>query len=142
MDFLEALFQMMHRLEGSNGVSGFDSLWQTLFNLQALSSHYSDASKHTRSSEYFRSVVAFGFDKLSIYLDRLVLEPTPSPHPIATALHPRLRMLWLKSHWKYYPAWYRKADVSVRSVFRQYIDFEVEHETDEPSLHRQRGVKS
>ena len=53
---------------------------------------------------------------------------------IATALHPRLHMLWFKSHWKDYPAWHRKAEASMRSVFRQYIDLEVEHETDEPPL--------
>ena len=46
-DFLEAPFQLMRRLEGSNGVSGFGSLWQVLLNLQALWNHYSEASKIT-----------------------------------------------------------------------------------------------
>ena len=51
---------MTRRLERSNDVSRSNSLWQTLFNLQATCSHYSEASKRIQSSEDLKSAVAFG----------------------------------------------------------------------------------
>ena len=54
----------------------------------------------------------------------LIMEPTPSFYTIATALHPRLRLSWLKSYWCDYRDWQRKADSSFRNTFREYLAVE------------------
>lgn len=134
VDFLNAPYQMTRRLEGSNSVSGFGSLWQTLTNLQALWSHYRQASARAQMSQYFQSAVSFGYEKLNTYFERLFMEPTPSFYTIATALHPKLRLAWFKTHWKDFPAWHIKADKSVRTTFKRYVDLEIESEAAEEHL--------
>jgi hypothetical protein len=103
-----------------------------LTNLQHLWLSYQAASKQPRTSEYFSSAVRFGFEKLNTYFERLVMEPDPSFYVVATALHPKLRLTWFKTHWKDFPRWHAKAEKSIRKVFKQYVDLEVEHETEEP----------
>ncbi|CAE7020025.1 hypothetical protein HRS9139_02657 [Pyrenophora teres f. teres] len=58
VDFLVLPVEMTKRLEGSNSVSGFGSLWQTLTNLQTLWNHYTTESArldhpNNSSSAYF-----------------------------------------------------------------------------------------
>ena len=99
VNFLQVPFEMTRRLEGSNSVSGFGSLWQTLVNLQVLWRHYRGSCVYD-SSPYFQSAVAFGLERLNTCFDRLVIDPTPNFHAIATALHPALRLVWFKGAWK------------------------------------------
>ena len=127
VNFLQAPFEMTRRLEGSNSVSGFGSLWQTLVNLQVLWRHYRSSYDYG-SSPYFQSAVSFGLEKLNTYFERLVLDPTPSFYAIATALHPGLRLVWFKGAWKDFPSWHSKAEKSVRTAFKQYVDAEVDQE--------------
>jgi hypothetical protein len=121
--FLKVPYDLCKALEGSNSVSGFGSLWQTIINLQALWQHYNAAaSKFDNDDEsYFKSAVNYGLEKLNTYWEKLVMEPTPSFYTIATALHPRLRLNWFKSHWRDYRDWQRKADNSFRNTFREYL---------------------
>ncbi|KAF2621112.1 hypothetical protein BU25DRAFT_324358, partial [Macroventuria anomochaeta] len=67
---------------------------------------------------YFKSAVKYGLEKLNTYWEKLVIEPTPSFYTISTALHPRLRLNWFKSHWRDYRDWQRKADNSFRTIFK------------------------
>ena len=120
-------FEMTRRLEGSNSAFGFGSLRQTLVNLQALWRHYRSSCDYG-SSPYFQSAVSFGLEKLNTYFERLVLDPTPSFYAIATALHPALRLVWFKGAWKDFPLWHSKAEKSVRTAFKQYVDAEVDQE--------------
>jgi hypothetical protein len=71
VDFLQAPYELTKRLEGSTSVSGFRSLWQTLFNLQALWAHYYEASEHphTQRNQYFKPAVSYGKVKLDSYFD-------------------------------------------------------------------------
>jgi hypothetical protein len=127
VNFLEAPYEMTKRLEGNNSASGFGSLWQTLTNLQALWALYSTSSEPT-NTKYFNSAVSFGHQKLSTYFSKLLMEPDISFYAIATALHPKLRLTWFKTHWKNFPKWYKKAEASIRQVFKEYCDEEVEPE--------------
>jgi hypothetical protein len=47
---------------------------------------------------------------------------------IATALHPRLRLLWFKDKWSRWPDWAKKAEASIESVYKEYLNAEVESE--------------
>jgi hypothetical protein len=136
VDFLQAPFEMCRRLEGDNSASGFGSLWQTLPNLQALWALYSTANERTTSSEYFSSAVAYGKEKLDTYFDLILMQPDISFYAIATALHPKLRLTWFKTHWKNFPRWYRKAEASFRATFKAYAEAEVEVEELQPPSRR------
>lgn len=71
---------------------------------------------------FLKNGVKFGLAKLITYFQRLVLDPDPSYYCIATVLHPRLRLAWFKDHWSQYDAWHKKAEKSVRKVFKSYLD--------------------
>jgi len=130
VDFLQAAYEMTKRLEGNNSDSGFGSIWQTLPNLQALWYHYTEAAKSTHKSEYFKNAIKFGFEKLNTYFDTLVLNPDVTYYAVATALHPKLRLNWFQNHWKNFPFWYKRAESSIRSVFKDYVEVEVKVEED------------
>jgi hypothetical protein len=104
VEFLQPAYEMIKRLEGDNCVSGFESLWQTLPNLQALWCHYNDASNRTNESKYFETAVAFGKAKLDHYFDTLLMKPDVSFYAIATVLNPKLRVAWFKTQWKRFPS--------------------------------------
>ena len=97
VDFLQPAYKMTKRLEGDNSVSGFGSLWQTLPNLQALWAHYDDANNRTNKLKYFATTVAFSNAKLNHYFDTLLLQPDVSLYAIATALNPKLQVVWFKN---------------------------------------------
>ena len=122
VDFLQPAYEMTKRLEGDNCVSGFGSLWQTLPNLQALWTHYNDANNRTNKSKFFATAVAFGKAKLDHYFDTLLLKPDVSLYAVATALNPKLRVAWFKTQWKRFPHWYKKAEASLRKVYKRYAD--------------------
>jgi hypothetical protein len=71
-------------------------------------------------------------EKLITYFNKIVMDPDNSLYCVATALHPRFRLALFKDHWKKYPAWHKKADNSIRNVFRSYVDGDMEPE--EPSI--------
>lgn len=121
-DFLQAPYEMTVRLEGNNSGNGFGSLWQTLTNIQALWAAYTEAIDRPQSSEYFQTAVRLGLEKINTYYQRLLMEPDVSIYAVATALHPHLRLLWFKTHWKNFPHWYGKAEKSIRRTFKQYIE--------------------
>jgi hypothetical protein len=131
VDFLEAPYEMTKCLKGNNCSSGFGSLWQTLPNLQALWAHYSAAD--VTGSGYFSSAIALGLKKLNTYFDLILMAPNVSFYAVATTLHPWLRLNWFKSQWKHYPQWYSKAEKSIRKVFKQYVDDEVDLEESQSS---------
>jgi hypothetical protein len=133
VDFLQPAYEMTKRLEGDNCVSGFGSLWQTLPNLQALWAHYDDANNRTNKSKYFATAVAFGKAKLDHYFDTLLIKPDVSLYAVATALNPKLRVAWFKTQWKRFPSWYKKAEASLRKVYKQYAD-EDEAEEEHPAF--------
>jgi hypothetical protein len=91
VDFLQAPYEMTKRLEGNNSQSGFGSFWQTLSNLQALWTRYTDAKERTMS-QYMASAVSFGWEKLNSYFHTLIIAPDVSYYSIATLLHLRLRL--------------------------------------------------
>jgi hypothetical protein len=122
VNFLQPAYKMTKRLEGDNSISGFGSLWQTLPNLQALWAHYDDANNRTNKSKYFATAVAFGKAKLDHHFDTLLLKPDISLYAIATALNPKLQVAWFKTQWKRFPTWYKKAEASIRKVYKQYAD--------------------
>jgi hypothetical protein len=101
-----------------NSVSGFGSLWQILTNLQALWALYSTASKHTNNSKFFSSALAYGKEKLDTYFALILMQPDVSFYAVATALHPKLRLAWFKTHWKNFPRWYKKAEALFRATLR------------------------
>lgn len=103
IQFLKIPFEMTRRLEGSNNVSEFGSLWQSLTNLQHLWLSYQSASEQPHTSEYLSSAISFGFEKFNTYSKSLVMEHDPSFYVVATALHPKMRFTWFKTHWKYFP---------------------------------------
>jgi hypothetical protein len=129
VNFLQAPYEMTKKLEGNNSSSGFGSIWQTLPNMQALWIHYTEATEPTHKSQYFKSAVSFGLEKLNSYFNTVLLTPDISYYAVATALHPKLRMNWFKTHWKNYPHWYKKAEAGVRRVFKNYVEDEVEEES-------------
>ncbi|KAF1937004.1 hypothetical protein EJ02DRAFT_470027 [Clathrospora elynae] len=49
-----------------------------------------------------------------------------SYYAVATVLHPKLHINWFKDHWKNFPLWYKKADASVKEMFKSYLQAEVE----------------
>ena len=93
-------------------------------NLQALWAHYDEASErpHTQRNQYFESAVSYGKVKLNSYFNLVLLQPDVSFYAVATALHPKLRLGWFKTQWKHFPHWYRKAETSIRRVFKQYTE--------------------
>ena len=109
-------------------MSGFGSLWQTIINLQALWQHYNIAASRFDDDDgcYFKSAVGYGLEKLNTYGEKLIINPTPSYYTIATALHPRLRLNWFKSHWRDFDDWHRKAEKSLRDTFKKYLAQETE----------------
>jgi len=108
-------------------------------NLQALWAHYDDANNLSNKSKYFATAVAFGKAKLDHYFDTLLLKPDVSLYAIATALNPKLRVAWFKTQWKRFPTWYKKAEASIRKVYKQYVDedeAEEDHVSFEPPTRR------
>ncbi|CAE7021586.1 Transposase protein [Pyrenophora teres f. teres] len=110
VDFLQLPVEMTKRLEGSNSVSGFGSLWQTLTNLQTLWTHYNSEKVRCErpdnsSSAYFVAAIVYGEQKLNNYFDKLVVGLDVSYYCVATALHPALRLAWFQTHWKPYNSW-------------------------------------
>jgi hypothetical protein len=93
-----------------------------------LWAYYNDASNRTNKSKYFETAVAFGKAKLDHYFDTLLMKPDVSFYAIATALNPKLRVAWFKTQWKRFPNWYKKAEASLRKVYKQYADEEAEDE--------------
>jgi hypothetical protein len=87
---------------------------------------YSTATDRPHCSKCFKSAVSFGLRKLNTYSNWLLIQPDVSLYAVATSLHPKLRLIWFETHWKKYPAWYNKAEKSIRKVFKQYIDAEVD----------------
>jgi hypothetical protein len=127
VDFLEVPYEMTRRLEGNNSnPGGYGSLWQTLTNLQILWVVYSEASERLHSSKFFQTATLLGLEKLNTYFDKLIMEPDVSYYAVATSLHPRLRLIWFKTHWRHFPKWYQKAEASINHVFKYYTDAEVE----------------
>lgn len=142
INFLKVPYDLCKALEGSNNVSGFGSLWQTIVNLQALWKHYNDAVERLDQNDdsYFASAVRFGLEKLNSYWQKLVIDPNTSYYTVATALHPRLRLNWFKSSWKQWPTWQRKADISFRTVFTKYLAAEIEPDEIQEEQLRQRKL--
>jgi hypothetical protein len=133
VDFLQAPYEMTKRLKGNNSQSGFGSLWQTLPNLQALWTHYTDAKERT-VSQYMVSAVSFGWERLNSYFLTLIITPDVSYYSNTTLLHPRPRLNWFQSQWKNYPEWYRKARKSLEKVFKDYLAAEAEADSSQDSL--------
>jgi hypothetical protein len=98
VNFLQAPYEMTKKLEGNNSSSGFGSIWQTLPNMQVLWIHYTEATEPTHKSQYFKSALSFGLEKLNSYFNTVLLTPDVSYYAVATALHPKLRMNWFKTH--------------------------------------------
>jgi hypothetical protein len=113
---------MTKRLEGNNSSSGFGSLWQTLTNIQAVWAAYTEAIDRPHSSQYFETAVRLGLEKINTYYERILIEPDVSIYAVATALHPHLRLLWFKTHWKNFPHWYSKAEKSICQTYKQYLE--------------------
>jgi hypothetical protein len=97
---------------------------------------YSTANERTTNSEYFSSAVAYGKEKLDTYFDLILMQPDISFYAIATALHPKLRLTWFKTHWKNFLRWYRKAEALFRATFKAYAEAEVEVKELQPLLRR------
>jgi hypothetical protein len=55
------------------------------------------------TSDSLSNAVALPNEKLITYFTKLVTDPKTSLYCVATALHPRLRLLWFQSHWKKFP---------------------------------------
>jgi hypothetical protein len=128
VNFLRAPYEMTKRLKGNNSSSRFGSLWQTLTNLQALWTLYSSMSERPHSSKYFEKAVKFGLKKLNTYFDRILIQPNISYYAVATALHPKICLTWFCTQWKHHPQWYKIAEESIKKVFKQYLEREIEPE--------------
>jgi hypothetical protein len=87
-----------------------------------LWAHYDDANNRTNKLKYFATTVAFGKAKLNHYFDTLLIKPDVSLYAVATALNPKLHVAWFKTQWKRFPNWYKKAEASLRKVYKQYAD--------------------
>ena len=69
------------------------------------------------------------------------IEQLSSFYTIATALHPKLRLNWFKSHWRDYRDWQRKADNSFRNTFEEYLAAEaISDETENEEQPRRRKL--
>lgn len=127
IQLLEIFYNHIKTLEGNVGGSGSGSLWQTIVNLQEIYEVLTedvDAIEGYSQSVYLQTGVALAMEKLITYFGQIGMEPTPSLYCVATALHPRLRLNWFKTHWKNHEIWYKKAEKSVRAVYQKYLDNE------------------
>jgi hypothetical protein len=64
------------------------------------------------------------------------MQPNVSFYAVATALHPKLHLTWLKTHWKNFPRWHKKAEALFRATFKAYAKTEVEVEKLQPPSRR------
>jgi hypothetical protein len=130
VDFLQAPVEMTKRLEGNNSASGFGLLWQTLTSLQALWTLYSSTkagfNDDSNNSDYFVAAVKHGLKKLTLYFEKLIIQPQISYYVVATALYPALRLAWFQTHWKQYADWVKRAKDSTMKVFKLYMAAEVD----------------
>jgi len=123
-DFLREFYEMTKRIEGG-GAQG--SLWMTIVNLQYLYNELNkmkDILKDEGSTHYLKNGVLYGIEKLLTYWEKIVIEPEVSYYAVATILHPRLRLLWFKDHWRRHTIWHKKAEASMEIVFQRYVDAE------------------
>lgn len=125
VDFLQAPYEACKLLEGDLGVSGHGSIWQTLINLQSLWAIYTTPSERPQS-KFLAAAIKFGKEKLDTYFNKLLMEPDVSYYAVALFLHPKLRLMWFKTHWKHYPKWYKKAEADIRQIYKDYLDAEID----------------
>jgi hypothetical protein len=116
---------MTKRLEGNNSSNGFGSLWQTLPDLQALWVTCSEAREQLHSA-FVANAIALGFEKLNTYFEMLIMESNVSFYAAATALNPALHLNWFQNHWKNFPLWVRKAQQSMKKLFKEYVSSKAE----------------
>ena len=99
--------------------------------MQVIHVHF-ERSKATYASHsdtsYIKNAIKYGKEKLDKYFGKLVLDVHPSLYCVATALHPKLRMLWFKKHWGEYPTWHARAEKSLRKVFQHYVTLQEQEE--------------
>lgn len=93
---------MTKSLEGNKSVSGSRSLWQTLTNLRALwklnsSTEAGFVDINNSYGECFIAAVEHGLEKLSLYFEKLIIEPEVSSYVVASILHPALRFAWFQT---------------------------------------------
>ena len=87
-----------------------------------------DAIADEPDDSFIKNAVKFGIEKLTTYWTKILIEPSPSYYAIATILHPSLRLAWFKDHWRNHPIYYRKAETSMKKIFKAYFDTEDEQE--------------
>jgi hypothetical protein len=97
VDFLQAPYEACKLLEGDLGVSGHGSIWQTLINLQSLWAIYTTPSECPQS-KFLAAAIKFGKEKLDTYSNKLLMEPDVSYYAVALFLHPKVRLIWFKTH--------------------------------------------
>ncbi|KAK7178249.1 hypothetical protein PSPO01_15705 [Paraphaeosphaeria sporulosa] len=69
-----------------------------------------------------------------------VIDPSQSLYCVATALHPKPRLIWFKTRCKNHPKRHQKAERSPREVFKRYLDDEEPPEVPELDLPATRKV--
>lgn len=114
---------MTRRLEEKMSESGLGSLWQKITNLQHLDGllrETVDATENEPEQSFLRTVSRFGMEKLTTYWGKIVMAPDVPYYTVATILHPLLRLAWFKDHWRHHTAWYKKAESSMKTVFKSY----------------------
>ncbi|CAI6331579.1 unnamed protein product [Periconia digitata] len=144
---LQLFYENCKSLEGNTSQSGFGSLWQTIVNLQEIYEVLTEdvnLIEGVKHSTYLTQGINLAREKLITYFEKLVIYPSLSLYCVATALHPRLRLLWFKTHWKHHKIWHRKAESSIHAVFKKYLDAEdnntIEIDDDEPSVRKIPGA--
>jgi hypothetical protein len=127
VDFLQAPYEACKLLEGDLGVSGHGSIWQTLINLQSLWAIYTTPSECPQS-KFLAAAIKFGKEKLDTYSNKLLMEPDVSYYAVALFLHPKVRLIWFKTHWKHHPKWYKKAEANIQQIYKDYLDAKIDND--------------
>jgi hypothetical protein len=93
--------------------------------LQSLWAIYTTPSERPQS-KFLAAAINFGKEKLDTYFNKLLMEPDVSYYAVALFLHPKVRLMRFKTHWKRYPKWYKKAEANIRQIYKDYLDAEID----------------
>ena len=137
-ELLEPFQRMTLQTEGNSERAGFEgqygSLHETITALNYLDiklTAAADASKDRSEDSFYKNAILLGQQKLNKYWDKIILEDSPSYYAVATILHPEKRLRWLQYHWRMYKEWWKKAENSVKAIFKEYLEAEEVAEEEE-----------
>lgn len=83
-------------------------------------------AKRASTKQVLVAAIKSGKEKLDTYFNKLLMEPDVSYYAVALFLHPKLRLMWFKTHWKHYSEWYKKAEADIRQIYKDYLDADID----------------